>query len=206
MYVPPAFAETDRAKLLELCERHPFATLVTPVAGELFVSHVPLLVHRRGEATVIAGHLARENAHARALVESSGPTTAIFQGPHGYVSPSWYATSPAVPSWNYVVVHAAGPVTIRDDPRFVDAIVRELTVRFEPPGGWSPDSLPDDFSEQIRSAIVAFELQVARLEGKLKLSQNRSRADRQGVIAHLEADGTELSRALAALMRAASSA
>ncbi|HVZ87208.1 MAG TPA: FMN-binding negative transcriptional regulator [Polyangia bacterium] len=202
MYVPPAFAEIDPEKLIDLCRRHPFATLVTPAAGELHVSHVPLLVRRRDDAIVIAGHLARENAHARALAESAA-TTAIFQGPHGYISPSWYTTSPAVPTWNYVVVHASGPVAIHDDVGFVAELVRELTARFEPPGGWSPDSLPDDFNHMVLGAIIGFELQAARLEGKLKLSQNRSAEDRAGVIAHLEADGTDLSRALAGLMRGA---
>jgi transcriptional regulator len=202
MYVPAAFAEADPERLIALCERHSFATLVTPAAGELHVSHVPLLVRRRGEAIVIAGHLARENPHARALAAGGAPTTAIFQGPHGYISPSWYATSPAVPTWNYAVVHASGPVVVHDDAGFVAEVVRALTTRFEPPGGWSPDGLPADFAQKVMGAIIGFELEVARFEGKLKLSQNRSPEDRAGVIARLEADGTELSRSLAGLMRA----
>jgi transcriptional regulator len=179
---------------------------VTPAPAELWISHLPLLVRRRDGGAVLAGHLARANAHWHAM-KGGAPTTAIFHGPHAYVSPTWYATSPAVPTWNYAVVHAAGRARVQDDQRFVDELVRELTETYEGrrAGAWSPQGLPADFAQSALTAIVGFEIAVDRLEGKLKLSQNRSAQDRLGVVAHLEAEGSEASREVAAMMRAANS-
>lgn len=204
MYVQPSFGETDPEKLLALAARYPFATVITPGVDELWVSHVPLLVRRRDEAVVLAGHLARANAHWQAMEKAEGvPTTAIFHGPHAYVSPTWYATSPAVPTWNYVVVHAVGKTRVHHDGPELADLLRELTKLYEGrhPGAWSPDRLPDDFAQAMRGAIVGFELAVDRLEGKVKLSQNRSADDRRGVIAQLEAQTSEDARSVAALMR-----
>ena len=130
MYVQPSFGETDPERLLALAARYPFATVITPGADELWVSHVPLLVRRRAGAVVLAGHLARANAHWEAM-EPAPPTTAIFHGPHAYVSPTWYATSPAVPTWNYVVVHAAGRARVHHDGAELAELLRELTAQYE---------------------------------------------------------------------------
>ncbi len=208
MYVQASFVETDPEKLLALAARYPFATVITPGAEELWVSHVPLLVRRRGGAVFLAGHVARANAHWEAMESDGGaPTTAIFHGPHAYVSPTWYATSPAVPTWNYVVVQAAGKTRVHHDGPELAELLRELTEQYEgrQAGAWSPDRLPDDFAQPMRGAIVGFEIAVDRLEGKVKLSQNRSPEDRRGVVAALEAQMSEDSRAIAALMREAES-
>jgi transcriptional regulator len=201
MYIQASFAETDRDELLAIAARYPFATVITPGADELWVSHVPLLARRRDGAVVLAGHLARPNAHWKAM--EGAVTTAIFHGPHAYVSPTWYVTSPAVPTWNYVVVHATGKALVHHDGHDLTELLRELTAQYEgrQAGAWSPDRLPDDFAQPMRGAIVGFEIAVDRLEGKLKLSQNRSADDRRGVVAALEAQMSEDSRAIAALMR-----
>ena len=202
MYVPPTFSETDPEKLLELCARYPLATVITPTAAELWISHVPLLARRREGRSLLIGHLARANGHWRAL-EGGATTTAIFHGPHAYVSPRWYATAPAVPTWNYLVVHATGPAAVHHDGAHVAAHVRELTERFEgrEPGAWRAEALPADFAAPLLRGVVGFEIAVERWEGKLKLSQNRSAEDRAGVIAHLAAEPSEAARAVAALMR-----
>ena len=202
MYVQPSFAETDPENLLDLAARYPFATVITPGATELWVSHVPLLVQRRDGALVLAGHLARANGHWEAM-EGGASTTAIFHGPHAYVSPTWYATSPSVPTWNYVVVHAVGKTRVHHDGHDLAELLRKLTEQYEgrQAGAWSPDRLPDDYAQSMRGAIVGFEIAVDRLEGKVKLSQNRSAEDRRGVVAALEAQLSEDSRAIAALMR-----
>ncbi len=203
MYVQASFAETDPEKLLGLAARYPFATVITPGADELWVSHVPLLVRRRDGAAVLVGHLARANGHWEAMERGGAPTTAIFHGPHAYISPTWYATSPAVPTWNYVVIHAAGKTRVHHDGPELAELLRELTEQYEgrQAGAWSPDRLPDDFAQPMRGAIVGFEIAVDRLEGKVKLSQNRSPEDRRGVVAALEAQMSDDSRAVAALMR-----
>jgi transcriptional regulator len=161
------------------------------------------LLARPGDPLVLAGHLARANEHWQAM-GGGAPTTAIFHGPHAYVSPTWYATSPAVPTWNYAVVHATGSVALLEDEASALGILSELTTAFEEagPAAWKTDALPDALHNSLVGAIVAFELRATRIEAKLKLGQNRSPADRLGVIARLEADGAETSRALAAHMRA----
>lgn len=201
MYVPASFGETDPDKLLDFVARYPFATVVTPAAGELCVSHLPLLARRRADRIVLVGHVARANKHWQAF--DRGPTTAIFHGPHAYVSPSWYATALSVPTWNYAVVHATGQVRVDNDRAFVAAQLDELIETFEGKwdGAWSPSILPEDLAAAKLEAIVGFELAVERLEGKFKLGQNRSEEDRRGVIARLEAATSDRSRALAALMR-----
>jgi transcriptional regulator len=206
MYVQRSFAEGDRDKLLELVSRYPLATVITQGAAELWASHVPLLARQRNGALVLAGHLARANGHWRAMEEGAA-TTAIFHGPHAYISPTWYAKSPAVPTWNYAVVHAVGMTRLHHDPHVLAEMVQELTERHEgrQPSAWSPAALPADFSQALLGAIVGFEIAVDRLEGKVKLSQNRSAEDRRGVIARLEAQTSEDARAIAALMREAES-
>jgi transcriptional regulator len=203
MYVQPSFGETDPEKLVALAARYPFATVITPAADGLWVSHVPLLVRRRNDALTLAGHLARANGHWEAMERGGAPTTAIFHGPHAYVSPTWYATAPAVPTWNYVVVHAAGEARVHHDGAELADLLRDMTALYEGQGprAWNPDRLPDDFAQGMRGAIVGFEIAVDRLEGKVKLSQNRSAEDRRGVVAALAAQLSEDSRAIAALMR-----
>src|ERR1700729_3208902 len=125
MYVQASFGETDPEKLLALAAPYPLATVITPGTDELWVSHVPLLVRRREGAISLAGHLARANAHWEAM-EGGAPTTAIFHGPHAYISPTWYATSPAVPTWNYVVVHAVGKTRVHHEGPELTALLREL--------------------------------------------------------------------------------
>jgi transcriptional regulator len=202
MYVPASNDERDRGKLVELIEAHPFATLVTPTAAQLWISHVPLSVRRDGDEIVLSGHVARANKHWRAF-DGAPKTTAIFHGPHAYVSPTWYANAPAVPTWNYAVVHVTGHARVLDDPATTEALVRDLTRRFETaPHGWSLDDVPADLKDELVAAIVSFELRAETIEGKLKLGQNRSAADRAGAAAALEASGADVARALAEMMRA----
>jgi transcriptional regulator len=201
LYVPASNEEGDPEKLLAFVQRHPFATLVTPAADGLRVSHIPMLARRHEGKLVVMGHLARANPHWRVLGDA--PSTAIFHGPHAYVSPTWYATAPAVPTWNYAVVHVTGNARPDEDPATAEAHVAELVERFENgPGAWTPESVPEEFRRNLARAIVAFELPAERVEGKLKLGQNRSTDDRRGVVERLEADGTDTSRALAEMMRA----
>ncbi len=202
LYVPASNEERDPDRLVDFIERHPFATLVTPAPDGLHVSHIPLLVRRHDGEIALAGHVARANEHWRVLADAA-PSTAIFHGPHAYVSPTWYASAPAVPTWNYAVVHVTGAVRLQDDPAAVEALVAELTTRYETGAdAWSPASVPENLRRHLLGAIVAFELRADRVEGKLKLGQNRSADDRRGVIARLEADGTDDARALARLMGA----
>ena len=197
LYVPPHF-RADPEAMYDLVERNAFGTLVTSGPAGLQASHIPFLPEKESDGRVrLLGHLARANDHWQAL-EGAQHLMAIFQGPHGYVSPGWYQNHPSVPTWNYAVVHAHGRARLMDEAGLHDLVVR-LSNTYEAgrPQPWRATALPADYVGQMLKAIVGFEIEVERLEGKFKLSQNRP-AEIPRVIAGFEASGDA---ALAALMR-----
>jgi transcriptional regulator len=194
MYLPDAFRQDDRAALLALAAAYPFATVVTQGSGGVGVSHLPLCVDVA--RNVLRGHLARANPQLEHLVEGA-EVLAVFHGPHGYVSPSVYLEQPSVPTWNYVVVHAHGRARPVGEEG-LRSILDESLARFDTTG-WSLYT-GEEFLRPMLEAIAGFEIDLDRVEGKWKLSQNRSPADQARVIAWLER-GDDASRALAALMR-----
>jgi transcriptional regulator len=203
MYIPEVFRETQLDVLHSFIRAYSFGTLVSRVAGELFASHLPLLLDsERGSTGTLVGHMARANPHWQGF-EEPGPVLALFQGPHAYISPSWYATELSVPTWNYVAVHASGtPRIIRDREQLLhllDRTVRTYESGFETP--WQISRLPESFVEKLSAAIVGFEIPIERLEGKVKLGQNRSREDREGMLAGLAAGADPLGHELAELMK-----
>jgi transcriptional regulator len=193
MYLPAPFATTDRATLLAHASCFPFATVISERDGDLAVSHLPLLVD--AERGVLRGHLARENPQFQHFA-SGVPSLTVFHGPHGYVSPSVYA-EPGVPTWNYVVVHARGRVRLVDQTA-LRVILDEMVLRFDTTG-WNAASLGESLLPAL-DAIAGFEIELSHLEGKWKLSQNRSPEDQARVVQWLER-GDDSSRATAALMR-----
>ncbi len=203
MYIPSAFSEARVDVLHDLIRAHPFATLVsTGDAGLPVVTHLPLLLDvTRGSSGTLVGHLARVNEHA-ALLTNGRPALAIFHGPHAYVSPRWYRTTPSVPTWNYAVVHATGVPRVLTDEADARRVLEVTTRAFEPTdGGWTMDGLSPAYLRSMTAGIVAFEIPIDRLEGKFKLSQNRSPADHAGVVEALGAGNAE-DRATAVLMTA----
>ena len=209
MYIPPAFREERVEVLHDLMRRHSFATLVSVLDGELFSTHLPLLLDpTAGEHGTLIGHLARANPHWRAFDRAGEPssagseTLAIFHGPHAYVSPSWYETEVAVPTWNYVAVHAYGRPRVIEDLERLKHVLRDMVDTYESgfERPWSVDRLPEEYVAAMAANVVGFEIPISRLEGKLKLSQNRSAADRRGVIAALRATGSAEDGAAAELM------
>lgn len=201
MYTPASFKVDDEARIAAFIEQYPFATLVG-TGPEPPVSHLPMVLRRGPAGLVLVGHVARANSHWR-VMGGATPALAIFLGPHAYVSPTWYATAPAVPTWNYVAVHALGRPRVVDDAAFTRETLTELVARHEPtPDGWSTAQLPPEKLDSLVAAIVAFEMPIERLEAKFKLGQNRSQADRDGTLAGLERSDSPDAAALAAFMRA----
>jgi transcriptional regulator len=202
MYLPEAFAVTDAADVEAFMRQHEFVTLVSAAGGSVAATHIPVMVSRQGDAFTISGHVARANAHWQTM-DGASEALVIFLGPHAYVSPTWYATAPAVPTWNYVVVHAYGRPRTVTDHAALEQHLRALAQRHEEgrPGPWRIDDLSPDYRARLLSAIVGFEMPVDRLEAKFKLGQNRSAADRQGMLAGLESEDNPSGRALAAFMR-----
>ncbi len=202
IYLPDVFHETDLDALHALIESYSFATLISPDAKEPMITHLPLLLDRgRGAQGTLIGHVARTNSHWRTLQERP-EVIAVFHGPHAYVSPSWYGVHPSVPTWNYAVVHAAGRARLLHEPQALEHITRRLVETFENPRPerWRME-LPQDFHQRMLGGIVGFEIEIAQLSGKFKLSQNRSLDDRHRVVTALDA-GSAAEQEVAALMRA----
>jgi transcriptional regulator len=196
MYLPPAFAETDRDRLFAFLDEHSFATLVTAGEHGPFASHLPLLLDR--DRGALLGHLARANPHWRLL--PAADALVIFTGPHGFVSPAWYEVTPAVPTWNFTAVHVYGPARAVTDEAALSDIVDRLARKYEGDPAWLRE-MPAEYRRKMLQGIVGVEVTIGRVEGKFKLSQNRSREDRLAVIARLEDHGDDESRRLAAMMR-----
>jgi transcriptional regulator len=200
MYVPEANAFREPRVLHGFLERHAFALLVTAREGGFEATHLPLwLEPERGPHGTLFGHVARANPHWRSF-DGRARALAVFAGPHAYVSPRWYQ-KPGVPTWNYLAVHAEGVPRIVDDPEAVRALLVRLTETYDGPGGY--EALPEELVMRLSRGIVAFELPIDRLVGKRKLSQNKSAADRAGVVAGLFASGEPDAVAIAELIQAA---
>lgn len=205
MYTPPAFREDDPAALRAIMREARLATLVTATADGLVATPLPLFLDEtEGAFGTLYGHLARANPQW--TLEPACEALAVFAGPDAYVTPSWYPSKrehgKVVPTWNYVAVHACGPVEFFEDrERLRDAVTR-LTELYERPRAdpWAVTDAPKDFIDAQLRGIVGVRMPIARIEGKRKMSQNRPQADREGVAAGLGASGSEADRRVAALV------
>ena len=202
VYLPPTFTEARPPVLVAHIERHDFGLLVSRGAAGLTASHIPFLVEYHGEELHLLGHLARPNPQVEDLGHDE-QVLAIFSGPHAYISPSWYAAGPAVPTWNYVDVHAYGTVRLVREADWLRGLLLRLSDRHEAGSSdpWRMRELPEPYLQGILKGIVGLDIAVTRLEGKYKLSQNRAVVDRPRIIAELERREDADSRALAHLMR-----
>jgi transcriptional regulator len=192
MYGPPVFREDALSVLHEVIGEARLANLVTATVKGLLATPLPLfLVPDEGPYGTLYGHLARANPQWKEAVLDEA--MAIFHGPDAYITPSWYATKrdhgKVVPTWNYVAVHAYGPVEFFDDEvRLLDAVTRLTTVHESSrPEPWAVTDVPKTFIDAQLRGIVCLRLPIARIEGKRKMSQNRSAEDRAGVAAGLAA-------------------
>ena len=200
LYQPAHFTVAERDVALELMRRHPLATLISgPAGGEPAVSHAPLFAQRGGAQLVLQGHLARPNPQWKQWKDGDD-VLAIFHGPDAYVSPFWYATKEAVPTWDYAVVHALGKVTVAHDSAAKERVLKALIDAHDAPYRARWDEFDLEWREKMKGGIVAFDLAVTRLDVKFKVSQNRSEADREGVLRAMQA-GDASARELAEWMQ-----
>ena len=202
VYLPPAFTEARPEVLIAHIERYDFGLLISHGPAGLVASHIPFLVEREDDGLHLVGHLARPNPQVAELSDG-GPVLAIFSGPHAYISPGWYAGGPAVPTWNYVDVHAYGTLRLIDDVDWLRMVLRRLSDRHEARSAepWKMQDLPEPYLSGMMKGIIGLDIAVARLEGKYKLSQNRPAADRPRIAAALEARGDADAVGVARLMR-----
>ena len=204
MYLPRAFVDEDLTRLQGVIQHSRLATLVTWGALGLQASHVPLLLDpEQGANGTLYGHLAKANPQCAELA-SGAEALLIFMGEDAYISPSFYPSKAehgkVVPTWNYVAVHAYGLPEVFSDPERLLKVVGGLTERHEAgrPQPWQVTDAPADYLEGMLRAIVGFALPIQRLEGKRKLSQNRSAEDiagaREGLAASADLRDQQLSR------------
>jgi transcriptional regulator len=201
MYNPPQFTSTDLNWLDWLAAHHPFGTLVSQVDSAPFSSHLPVLYQRTDAQATLTGHWARPNPQWRDI--ESQRVLFMFQGPHAYISPRWYADTPKqVPTWNYVAAHVYGTIRLIHDGPELEQIVVRLSEKFES-GAATPWRLADsDPANRARlKGIVGFELRSDAVQVKLKLNQNHPTANVAGVIAGLRDTGSHEDAAVATLMQ-----
>ncbi len=206
MYIPTYNAEHDTHVLHELINRKPFGTWATLSDGVIVVNHIPFVLHaHRGELGTLVGHIARANPVWKSF-SSEFQSAIVFVGDNSYITPSWYPGKhehgKAVPTWNYTAVHAYGVPTVIEDKEWLLQHVAEITDIHESGQKlpWKVDDAPAEFIDRLLGAIVGIEVPIQRLEGKLKLGQNRPEPDKLGTVAGLMSRGDPQSLGLADLL------
>ncbi|MEA5627021.1 FMN-binding negative transcriptional regulator [Nostoc sp. UHCC 0251] len=201
MYRPTAFQEDNVDKLIAFMRANSFATLVSIIDGVPYASHVPLVIAMQGDAVKLIGHLAKQNPQSQAL---GTELLAIFTGAHAYISPTLYERYESVPTWNYIAVHAYGipkVIMLNDSPESMNQMLNEMIDTYEADYKSHWHSLSDGFREGMMNGIVGFEITVTRLEGKYKLSQNRSQVEQHNVSSTLLQSSDPAARAVGVEMK-----
>lgn len=206
MYNPAFYREDRREVQFDLIRTHPLGVLISGGAGGLMANSVPFTAYAdEGAGGVLRAHVARANPQWQELAEGA-ECLVVFQGPHAYISPSWYPSKAeshkTVPTWNYATVHVWGRPTLHEDAAWLRRQIDDLTQAHEGgrPQSWQVSDAPADYVAAQLKAIVGIELAVTRIEAKWKMSQNRSEADRRGVVTGLQAEGTPAATQVAALV------
>ncbi|MFS0638892.1 FMN-binding negative transcriptional regulator [Mesobacillus foraminis] len=198
MYIPKHFNINDEEVIYEFIEKWGFATLFSHHKGEPCATHLPLMLNKYENA--LYGHFARPNEQWKDAENQQ--ILVVFQGPHCYISPSWYESMKAVPTWNYVSVHVYGQLEIiEDEKRIVDSL-NDLVDKYElPDSPYHLDGLDPRFIEGMSKGIVAFRIKITKMEAKAKLSQNHSVERQELIIEHLEKTSNQDNIQIASLMR-----
>ena len=200
MYLPKHYDVTDRSKTLDFIKSNGFGILFSQTGPEPMASHLPFILDENGgEQGLILGHMARANRQWK--YANGQQVLVVFHGPHAYVSPTWYQEEDTVPTWNYVAVHASGVLKAVEDRAGIEDIVGRITDYYESfqPQPWQAD-FTTAYADQMVKRIVAFEIEITRLQGKWKLNQNHPERRRRRVAEQLTTLGGENERQIAELM------
>ena len=185
MYIPEHFRLRHDADAIAFMRANPFAILISSTDTGPFATHLPLFVRAEEEKVLLRGHVAKANPHWRHL-EKLAQCLTIFHGPHSYISPSNYTARESVPTWNYAAVHVYGEARVFSSEEDLQGMLHELMETFEPAYRLQWEGLKDIYRENMLRQIVGFEIAATKIEGKFKLSQNRTREDQANVMASLE--------------------
>ncbi|WP_338786334.1 FMN-binding negative transcriptional regulator [Metabacillus sp. FJAT-53654] len=198
MYIPKQFKIEDEEVIYDFIEKYGFATLFSQHKGEPYATHLPLMLNKSENA--LYGHFARPNEQWKDAENQQ--VLVIFQGPHCYISPSWYETTKAVPTWNYVSIHLYGKIEIIEDEKVIFDSLNDLVNKYESTD--SPYNLNDvepDFIKGMSKGIVAFRIKITKIEAKGKLSQNHPVERQELIIKHLENTSQQDNLQVASLMK-----
>ena len=199
MYTPKLYREEDRSKILEFIRSNEFATLVCHDGQRPVASHLLVEVIEEGEMLLVNGHMSRANPLWKTF-ESNPEVLVIFQGPHTYISPTWY-NHVNVPTWNYQAVHVYGRPRLVTDYAQAYQLLERLIDRHERSGHYKMETLPQDFVEKEIKGVMAFQIEVTGIEANYKLSQNRNEEDYWNIVSHLDGREDELSHGVAEAMK-----
>ncbi|MGB3532050.1 MAG: FMN-binding negative transcriptional regulator [Microcoleaceae cyanobacterium] len=202
MYIPPAFKEEDIEKLVAFMRTNSFATLISVKEGVPMASHIPLVVTLQDNIVKLTGHLAKLNPQWQSFGEYE--SLAVFTGPHAYISPSAYEKQENVPTWNYIAVHAYGMpemITLQNSPESMDQMIDQMLDTYSSDYKSQWQGLSERYREGMMDGIVGFEMTVTRLQGKYKLSQNRSDRDQVNVAHGLSKSDDPQTQAIAQAMQ-----
>lgn len=200
MYIPDLYKNENQTEITQFLLEHSFGILVNRTNGKLWATHIPLELEQTKEGkSILFGHISKENPQWESF-ESDANVLAIFSGPHSYVSSSWYEKE-NVPTWNYIAVHVYGKVKIIEGDAVI-ASLKKLTDKYEAHSE-NPFRIEDLSEKTMRQAsgIVAFEIEIDRIEAVKKMSQNRNEKDYQNVISELEKTEKVNSKEVAAVMK-----
>ena len=198
MYIPKYFQINDQDIIYDFIERYSFATLFSQHNGEPYATHLPLILNK--DEGVLYGHFARPNGQWKDAENQQ--VLVVFQGPHCYISPSWYETTNAVPTWNYVAIHLYGKMEILEDDKVVFDSLNDLVNKYESPdSSYNLNEVEPSFIEGLSKGIVAFKIKITKMEAKAKLSQNHPVERQELVIEQLERTSNQDNRQIASLMR-----
>ncbi|WP_079508831.1 FMN-binding negative transcriptional regulator [Mesobacillus jeotgali] len=198
MYIPKHFKLEEEEKIYEFIEKYSFATLYSTHKGEPYATHLPLIL--RKDENALYGHFARPNGQWKDIENQS--VLVVFQGPHCYISPSWYEIKDAVPTWNYVAIHLYGRVEIIEDEKVILDSLNDMVNKYEKPGStYNLKNVDSRYVEGMSKGIVAFKITITKIEAKAKLSQNHPVERQELIIQSLERDVDQDNLELAALMK-----
>ena len=198
MYLPKRFEEKDKNKLIEFMREFNFATLVNYAKKKPWATHLPFIVPEAGDKIILKAHMAKANPQWAAFDDKE--VLVIFQEPHAYISPSLYENKVSVPTWNYMAVHAYGVPKILGSVEEKVALLELSFEHFDPSYKEQWIALPNEYRTELLNGIVAFELEVTKLEGKFKLSQNRTEGDRERIIKKLTENPEKVQKDIAVYM------
>ena len=200
MYIPKHFEEKDTAVMLEFMKEFNFAAVVNTAKKRYWATHLPFIVSQRDEKILLRAHMAKANPQWVSF-NSDEEVLVIFQEPHAYISPSLYENKVSVPTWNYIAVHAYGVPKLLSSREERIALLEESFSVFESSFKKQWDTLPADYRDELLEGIVAFEIEVTGIEGKYKLSQNRTSTDKQNIMKKLSESGDKVKEDISRFMK-----